>query len=1037
MLIPWFAALAAVCLAALPLQGAEVPYRPAQRDLGFVVYTNAPLGRQVSGQHAPAPTPALSPEESQRLFQTPEGFEVRLFASEPEVVNPVAMTWDARGRLWVLELYEYPEGAAEGTTPRDRIKILEDTDADGRADRVHVWADGLNLATGLVLGNGGAYVGATPDLLFLEDTDGDDRADKRTVVKTGFGREDTHELLNGFAWGPDGQLYMTHGVFTRSEVRDPGAAEEDSVVLTAGVARWSPVSGKFEVFAEGTSNPWGVDFDRWGNAFVSACVIEHLFHLVPGGIYDRQAGVEPHPYAYERLKAINDHRHHMAAYAGVQVYQGNQYPAENQGTILQGNIHDHSVHQDTLKPRGSTLVASAWRDLVRTEDGWFMPVSVQVGPDGAVWIMDWYDRYPCYQNARADPAGVDREHGRIWRVVHTGGDRGRPVPSRPSRHLDLEQLPSAELVGVLAHPNVWQRRTAQRILNHRRDDKVMGLLQEQFRTGADQDTRLASFWTLHSSGYLADDVLGAAVGDGDAAVRAWAARFIGERGVLDARALGWLDRLARDGDARVRLEVAVACRQFSSSQLTVNRPPAVDPAGVGAILALLAGAPGAGDDPVLPFMIWHASEPMFARNPEPGLRWLAANGGRFQTMSGILIRKAMRRLCDLGTPEAMDMAMALVTDVSVVWRELEWAALESLVKGQEGRVIRPTRTPQAVGSWLEDLMVTGDARVRDAALQLGVLWGDAGAMGRLRRLALDGQADPERRLKALSALRRTADPVARETLLTVAGDGATPERVALEAVRGLGEMGGDGVAARLVEVWGGLAPAVRRLAAETMISRPAWLGVLLAAMEAKQVPVADLSPSALRSLRGQREASVQERVQQVVGRIRESGRDKADLVAAKRKVVMEGEPDLARGRELATQLCLNCHQLLGEGEQVGPDLTGVGRSSVDALLWNVIDPNQVIGGGYEQVEVETTDGRSLAGRLMEDSEVRVRLLLQGGREEVVARGEVASMEVSELSVMPEGLWDLPDADLRSLIWYLLAPPAEGPLTTEKRARLAQ
>lgn len=1034
MLIPWFAALAAVGLAGLPLRGAEVPYRPAQRDLGFEVYTNAPLGRQVSGQHAPAPTPALSPEEAQRLFQTPEGFEVRLFASEPEVVNPVAMTWDARGRLWVLELYEYPEGAEAGATPRDRIKILEDTDADGRADRVHVWADGLNLATGLVLGNGGAYVGATPDLLFLEDTDGDDRADKRTVVKTGFGREDTHELLNGFAWGPDGQLYMTHGVFTRSEVRDPGVEDEDSVVLTAGVARWSRVSGKFEVFAEGTSNPWGVDFDRWGNAFVSACVIEHLFHLVPGGLYDRQAGVEPHPYAYERLKAINDHRHHMAAYAGVQVYQGNQYPAENHGTILQGNIHDHSVHQDVLKPRGSTWVASAWRDLVRTEDRWFMPVSVQVGPDGAVWIMDWYDRYPCYQNARADPAGVDREHGRIWRVVYTGIDKGGAVPSRPSRHLDLEQLTSAELVGVLAHPNVWQRRTAQRILNHRRDDKVMGRLQEQFRTGADLDTRLASFWTLHSSGYLADDVLGSAVGDGDAAVRAWAARFIGERGVLDARALGWLDRLARDADARVRLEVAVACRQFSSSQLTVNRPPAVDPTGVGAILALLAGAPGAGEDPVLPFMIWHASEPIFARNPEPGLRWLAENGGRFQPMAGVLIRKAMRRLCDLGTPEAMDQAMALVTDVALVWRELEWAALEGLVKGQEGRVIRPTH---AVGPWLEDLIRFGDGRVVDAALQLGALWGDAGSLQTLRRVALDGEADMARRLKALSALRRTGEALARETLVAVAVDGTTSERVALEAVRGLGEMGGDGVATRLVEAWDGLAPAVRRLAAETLISRPAWLGILLSAIEAKRVPVADLSPAALRSLRGQREASVQERVQRVVGRIRESDRDKAELVVAKRKVVLEGEPDMARGRELATQLCLNCHQLLGEGQQVGPDLTGVGRSSVDALLWNVIDPNQVIGGGYEQVEVETTDGRSLAGRLMEDSEVRVRLLLQGGREEVVARGEVASMEVGALSVMPEGLWDLPDADLRSLIWYLLAPPAEGPLTAEKRERLAR
>ncbi|HMO66704.1 MAG TPA: hypothetical protein PKE47_16035, partial [Verrucomicrobiota bacterium] len=201
-------------LAALP---AAADYRPPRRDLGFPIYTNAPAGRQVSGQHAPATTPALSPEDAQRAFVVPPGFQVRLFAAEPEVVNPVAMTWDERGRLWVVELYEYPLGAKPGEPCRDRIKILEDTDADGRADKVTVFADGLNLATGILLGNGGAYVGEAPNLWFMEDTDGDGRMDRKTAVLTGFGLEDRHELLNGFTWGPDGQLYMTHGVFTHTK----------------------------------------------------------------------------------------------------------------------------------------------------------------------------------------------------------------------------------------------------------------------------------------------------------------------------------------------------------------------------------------------------------------------------------------------------------------------------------------------------------------------------------------------------------------------------------------------------------------------------------------------------------------------------------------------------------------------------------------------------------------------------------------------------------------------------------------------------
>src|SRR5690348_12337642 len=218
----------------------------------FPIYKNNPPGKQLTGQFAPASTPALPPEESQKKFVVPPGFEVRLFAAEPEIVNPVAMTWDERGRLWVLELYEYPMGAAPGTKPRDRIKILEDTDNDGRADKVTVFADGLNLATGLALGNGGVYVGQAPDFLFLQDTNHDDMADTRTVLLTGFGLDDRHELLNGFAWAPDGWLYMTHGVFTHSRVKIPEASAP-GVEVTAAVARYEPHTKKFEVFADGTS----------------------------------------------------------------------------------------------------------------------------------------------------------------------------------------------------------------------------------------------------------------------------------------------------------------------------------------------------------------------------------------------------------------------------------------------------------------------------------------------------------------------------------------------------------------------------------------------------------------------------------------------------------------------------------------------------------------------------------------------------------------------------------------------------------------
>ena len=344
-------------------------------------------GRQLSGPYTPTASPALPPAQAQKAFALPTGFEARLFAAEPDVVNPVAMTWDTRGRLWVVELYEYPLGAPPGAKPRDRIKILEDTDADGRADKVTVFADGLNLATGILLGNGGVYVGQAPELLFLQDTNHDDVADTRTILLNGFGLDDRHELLNGFAWGPDGWLYMTHGVFTYSRVKIPEASTP-GVQVNAAVARYHPRSKKFEVFADGTSNPWGVDFDRYGNAFVSACVLDHLFHMAPGGIYVRQGGVAGNPYAYELLPSIVDHKHHMAAYCGVCIYQGDQFPQEYRGHVLMGNIHQSAINHDVLVPNGSSFKAKADKDFLTTTDGWFRPVSEQVGPDGALWIAD-------------------------------------------------------------------------------------------------------------------------------------------------------------------------------------------------------------------------------------------------------------------------------------------------------------------------------------------------------------------------------------------------------------------------------------------------------------------------------------------------------------------------------------------------------------------------------------------------------------------------------------------------------------------------
>ncbi|ODU23596.1 MAG: dehydrogenase [Verrucomicrobia bacterium SCN 57-15] len=995
------------------------------------IFSMQGAGRQLTGVYAPAATEPLSPEEAAKKMSLPEGFEARIFAVEPQVVNPVAMTWDDRGRLWVVELYEYPLGAAPGTKPRDQVKILEDTDNDGKADKVTVFADGLNLATGILLGYGGAFVGQAPDLLFLQDTDGDDKADKRTVLKTGFGLEDRHELLNGFTWGPDGYLYMTHGVFTRSTVKNPDDPNDDGVLMTAAVARYHPRSKKFEIFAEGTSNPWGVDFDRAGNAFVSACVIDHMFHMAPGGIYQRQAGSPPYPYAYELLPSIVDHKHFRAAYAGLQIYQGNQYPAEYKGAVLMGNIHDSAIHLDRMTPNGSSFKDSFVRDFVRANDGWFRPVSTQVGPDGAVWVMDWYDKYPCYQNAQADPEGVDRTHGRIWRIVYTGGDKSKAVPSHPEG-LNLEKASTEELVRTLGHANVWQRRMAQRILSERQDAGSRAGLVALFRKGESLESRLAALWTLHTAGQLHSSDLELAAEDKEAPIRAWAARLIGERDEATLEMSAVLEKLGQDNDPAVRLAVATAVRQFVSGSLTVNTPPENMPeAKIGPILANIYFHAQSANDPVIPFMLWMAIEPMYAQNPGPLLDWFVDNGMRNPELGKKILRKAMLRLCDMGANEKIEMALEFIDRLPAEAAALAAGSLDGLIEGEKGKAFTSNENSSGI---LARLSRNSNREVALRARQLGTLWGDQAAIRSSIDLVLDSAKAPQDRVQTIQMLRQQKSPEVREAFTKVIRSDA-PEAVKNAAILGISEVGGDAVPQLLLGNWNELSPALRRSVAEALSSRATWAQDLLGAIHDKKISVLEIPAPVVRTLVQSKDKGVRERAEAVIGKYRESNADKLKVIAEKKQAVLHGPIDLAKGHEVAQRTCFTCHKLYGEGADVGPDLTGVGRSSIDALLANVIDPNQIIGAGYENVEIETKDGRTVSGRMVENTDSRVKILSMGPKEEVIGKKDIESMRVSELSVMPEGLEQMPEEDFRNLIWYIFSPPQEKkPMSVEEERK---
>ena len=411
------------------------------------------------------PGPALTPAEALKQFKVPPGFAVELVAAEPDIVNPVAMCIDEKGRFWITESIEYPRRSPG--PGKDRVKLLE-IDEHGKA-KVRTVIEGLNIPSGINVGHGGVWVCNAPDILYYPFEDFETAKLKAPqVVVTGFGRFDTHELPNSLTWGPDGWLYGLNGVFNPAVVKQNGKTFN----FTCAMFRIHPRTKEFQIFCEGTSNPWGIAFNENGDAFVSACVIDHLWHLVETGYYHRQGG--PYPPFTWKIESIVKHKHQQAAYCGILWFDSDAYPEEYRGKLYMGNVHGNCINSDELTRDGSTYFAKPRPDFLNTDDAWFMPVVQKVGPDGCMYVLDWYDRYHCYQDANRDPAGIDRLQGRLYRISY----KGTPW----AKAFDLTKKSDGELFELFDSPNVYWRDMAQKLLSER---------QMASDNGAEQNRRAA------------------------------------------------------------------------------------------------------------------------------------------------------------------------------------------------------------------------------------------------------------------------------------------------------------------------------------------------------------------------------------------------------------------------------------------------------------------------------------------------------------------------------------------------------------------
>jgi putative membrane-bound dehydrogenase-like protein len=436
------------------------------------------------------------------------------------VHQPIGFCIDDRGRLWVAEAYVYPkrlpfDGPLLPENQRkkgDRILIFDDTDGDGKFDKKTTFIEGLNLVSGLEVGFGGVWVGAAPYLMFIP-IEANDKPGEIKVLLDGWHYEDTHETLNAFNWGPDGWLYGCHGVFTHSVVGKPGSADAERTKINAGIWRYHPTKHVFEVFAHGSSNPWGLDYNSRGEWFIEACVIPHCFHIIQGARYLRQAGPHFNPYTYADIGTIADHLHYIGAtphggnnrsdsaggghaHCGLMCYLGGTWPEKYRDQLFMGNIHGRRINMDTLKTKGSGYVAGHGPDFLFANDEWARFINFKYGPDGNVYMIDWYDKQACHRN---EPEIWDRTNGRIYKITMRG--------SKPVAGIDMQKSTDEQLVNYQLHENEWYVRHARRILQERAAkgnatyvNRVQQLLGKELGESKNDLHRLRYVWAAHAAG---------------------------------------------------------------------------------------------------------------------------------------------------------------------------------------------------------------------------------------------------------------------------------------------------------------------------------------------------------------------------------------------------------------------------------------------------------------------------------------------------------------------------------------------------------